>query len=169
MDIELKMLFFFAVTSFIGWIMLFTGIGTRRDVQRRNDRERARTTGTIVDYVRKVRPMGRSTRVSWHPVVEFTADGERCRLEYDGYTDREQFPLGMELEILYDVSDPSHFHLEANPVYTNNGATAIRVAVIWILASAALTLILAVFVGGYRFDLNYTWHKIQRFFSRLRR
>ena len=85
MDIELKMLFFFAVTSFIGWIMLFTGIGTRRDVQRRNDRERARTTGTIVDYVRKVRPMGRSTRVSWHPVVEFTADGERCRLEYDGW------------------------------------------------------------------------------------
>ena len=65
--------------------------------------------------------------------------------------------------------DPSHFHVEADPVYTNNGATAIRVAVIWILASAALTLILAVFVGGYRFDLNYTWHKIQRFFSRLRR
>ena len=34
-EMALKMLMYFAATSFVAWILLFTGIGTRRECRRR--------------------------------------------------------------------------------------------------------------------------------------
>ena len=147
-----KILFFFAVCSFAAWPLLFAGIGTRRDTRRREERENTRTTGVIVAYVRRETGIGRrGTMVSWRPVVEYTAEGQSYREEYDNQMNRAQFPEGLNVEVLYDVSAPDHFHLEADPVFIYKGTGAIRVALIWILASAALTIFLAVFVGGARF------------------
>ncbi len=173
-----KMLFFFAVASFLAWPLLFAGIGTRRDARRREEREYTRTTGVIVAYVRREigmerRPKGlasqrpeglasrRGTVASWRPIVEYTAEGQLYRQEYDGQMDRNRFPEGLNVEVLYDVNAPEHFHLEADPVFIHKGAGAIRFALVWILASAALTIILAVFVGDARPDLDGA----QRFFQ----
>jgi len=161
----LKMLFFFAVASFPAWFLLSAGIGTRRDSQRRSEQEYTRTTGVIVDYVCGEVRTGRSGRYTyWKPVVEFVAEGQIFRREYENRMDREQYPVGKEVDILYDVSDPTHFHLAEDPVFTDPGGGAIRIALIWIVASAVLTIALAVFVGGARFDFRQMWQEIQRFF-----
>ncbi len=152
MSIELKMLLFFCVASLFAWPLLFAGLGTRRDSRRRSETEHTRTTGVIVDYARGSFSSGRSAGNGyWKPVVEFTADGQAYRLEYPNMMNRDKYPAGTKVEILYDVSDPTRFHLEADPVFTSPGAGAIRIALIWIILSALLTVALAVFVGGYRF------------------
>ena len=165
----LKMLFFFAVASFPAWLLLFAGLGTRRDMGRKLDREYTPTTGIIVDYERVERPAGgrgpRNVNVYYKPIVEYIAEGQSFRREYENQMDRDRFPEGMSVEVLYDVSAPGHFHLEADPVFIHRGAGAIRIALIWILASAALTVFLAVFVGGAQFDWGGTLRHAQQFFN----
>lgn len=161
-----KMLFFFAVCSFAAWFLLFAGIGTRRDARRREERENTRATGVIVGYApHEFRTGRRGGTTFWRPIVEYTAEGQSYREEYENSMDRAQFPEGTSVEVLYDVSAPGHFHLEADPVFIHKGAGAIRVALIWILASAALTVFLAVFVGGARFDWDGTVRHAQQFFN----
>lgn len=164
----LKMLFFFAVASFPAWFLLFAGIGTRRDMARKADREYTPADGTIVDYVRMERNTSRrgynSVSVYYKPVVEFTAEGQVRRATYENSLQPEQFPVGSAVKVMYDVSAPDHFHLEEDPVMIYRGDGAIRVAVIWILASALLTVVLAVFVGGADLSFEATGQRIQQFF-----
>ena len=96
--------------------------------------------------------------------MTFNADGQEYRAEYPNRMDRERFPIGAQVEILYDVSDPSRFHLEADPVFADPGGGAIRIGLISILACAALTLLLAVFVGGLRIDFRRLWFRVQLLF-----
>lgn len=164
----LKMLTFFAASSFVAWILLFSGIGWRRESRLRSEREHTRTTGTIVGYaVRQSRAGKGGAIVRQIPVIEFTAEGEKYRLEYENGIRQDEHPIGEVVDILYDVSDPSRFHLESDPAFTNPGGGAIRVAVIWILVSAALTVALAVFVGGASFD--HLRFEIRRFLFMLGR
>lgn len=131
--------------------------------------EHTRTTGTIIDYARGEHRSGRrGVYVYWKPVVEFCADGQKYRAEYPNRMDREQFPIGTEVDILYDVSDPLRFHLEADPVFTDPGGGAIRMSIIWIAACAMLTLLLAVFVGGLRIDFRNLWYRIRLLFHQHR-
>ncbi len=164
----LKMLFFFAVASFPAWLLLFAGLETRRDMGRKLDREYTPTTGTIVDYVRVERPAGgrgpKNMNVYYKPVVQYTAEGQSYRETYENSLHPEQFPVGTVVDVRYDVSAPTHFHLTADPVMIYRGDGAIRVAVIWILAAAVLTVALAVFVGGARFDFVGIGHQAQKIF-----
>lgn len=161
--IAFKMLLFFVASSLAAWPLLFAGLGTRRDVRRRNETEYTRTAGVIVDYVQKSIRRGRGGMTTyWKPVVEFTAEGQAFRLVNENMMDREKYPVGAEVDILYDVSDPTRFHLAEDPVFTDPGGGAIRIAVVWILACAALSVILAVFVGGARFDFGRIWRSVFR-------
>ena len=160
----MKMLMLFAAFSFVAWILLFLGLAQRRESRRRNELERNRTTGCIVDYVRGESPAGKGrVRVYWKPVVEFMADGQKFQAEYENSMDRERFPIGETVDILYDVSDPSRFHLEADPVFVSGGRGAIRISIFWILASAVLTVVLAVFIGGLSLDFPHMWHSFREF------
>lgn len=165
----LKMLAFFATTSWVAWMLLIMGLQTKRECRQRNETEHTRTTGTIVDYARGEHRYRSGARVYWKPVVEFTADGQKHHDEYPNRMDTDKYPVGSEVDILYDVSNPSQFHLEADPVFTDPGGGAIRISIIWILISALLTILLAVFVGGLRIDFNELRYRIWRFFSRIRR
>ncbi|MBQ8962517.1 MAG: DUF3592 domain-containing protein [Lachnospiraceae bacterium] len=166
----LKMLAFFAATSFVAWILLIMGFQTRRESRQRNETEHTRTTGSIVDYARGEHRYGKGgIDVYWKPVVEFIADGQKFHAEYPNRMDKDKYPVGTEVEILYDVSNPSRFHLEADPVFTDPGGGAIRMSLIWILISAVLTILLAVFVGGLRIDFQETWYRIGLFFHRIGR
>lgn len=158
-----KMLVFFAAVSFTAWILLFTGLSQRRESRRRNEQEHTRTEGRIVEYVRGESRTGKGRAVIyWKPVVEFTAEGEKYRAEYENGMDRERFPVGEAVDVLYDVSDPRRFHLEADPVFISGGAGAIRISVIWIVASAVLTVALAVFVGGATVDFRHIGYGLRR-------
>lgn len=160
-----KMLLFFVATSFPAWFLLFAGIGTRRDTRRQEELEHTRATGVVVDYIRReIRTGKRGSMTSWRPVVEYTAEGQPYREEYKNAMNRAQFPAGTSVEVLYDASDPTRFHLEADPVFIHRGAGAIRVSLIWILASAALSIFLAVFVGGARFGFMDAPHRAPEFF-----
>ena len=125
----LKMLAFFAATSWVAWMLMFMGFQTKRESRQRSETEHTRTTGTIIGYARGEHRSGRrGVYVYWKPVVEFLAEGQKYRAEYPNRMDRKQFPIGTEVEILYDVSDPLHFHLEADPVFTDPGGGAIRMS-----------------------------------------
>ncbi len=164
-EMTYNVLFCFFMFSMAGWFILFAGISTYRNKRRREEVETTRTTGRIVDYVLKERPKGKGgTSVYWKPVIEFSVYPHTYRLEYDNALKESLHPVGENVEILYDLNDPSHFHLEDDPVYINGGRKAIRFGVIWILASAAITMALAVFVGGL--SLRDTWMRI-RYFLRL--
>lgn len=165
----LKMLGFFAAISWVAWMVMLMGFQTKRESVQRCETERTRTTGTIVDYARgEYRSGRRGVQVYWKPVVEFFADGQKYRAEYPNRMDRERFPTGTEVEVLYDASDPMRFHLEADPVFTDPGGGAIRISVIWIMAAAALTLLLAMFVGGLRIDFGGLWHRLRLLLHRRR-
>ena len=165
----LKMLAFFAATSWFAWMLMFMGFQTKQESRQRSETEHTRTTGTIIDYARGEHRSGRrGVHVYWKPVVEFLAEGQKYRAEYPNRMDRDQFPIGTEVEILYDVSDPLHFHLEADPVFTDPGGGAIRLSIIWIAACAVLTLLLAVFVGGLQIDVRSLWYRIRLLFHHRR-
>ena len=161
----IKMLFFFAVFSCTAWMLLFMGLQTRRETRLRKETEHTLTTGMIVDYTHR-QHRGRTTSHYWTPVVEFTADGRKYREDYENRMDPEKYPVGSEIDIFYDVSDPSHYHLRMDPVFTDPGSGAIRISIIWILASAALTVILAVFVGGLRIDFREIGFRLRMLFHR---
>jgi len=166
----LKLLAFFAATSWVAWMLMFVGFQTKRESRQRSETEHTRTTGTIIDYARGEHRSGRrGVHVYWKPVVEFLAEGQKYRAEYPNRMDRDKFPIGTEVEILYDVSDPLRFHLEADPVFEDPGGGAIRLSIIWIAACAVLTLLLAVFVGGLRIDFRYLWYRIRLLFHQLKR
>lgn len=165
----LKMLAFFAATSWVAWMLLIMGLQTKRESRQRNETEHTHTTGIIVDYARGEHRYRSGARVYWKPVVEFTADGQKYRVEYPNGMDKDKYPAGSEVDILYDVSNPSQFHLEADPVFTDPGGGAIRISIIWILISAVLTILLAVFVGGLRINIGELWYRVRLFFHRIGR
>ena len=161
----LKMLAFFAATSWVGWLLLIMSLQTKRETRQRSETENTRATGTIVDYARGERRNGRrGVHVYWKPVVEFTADGRKYRAEYPNQMDRERFPTGTEVDVLYCVSDPLRFHLAQDPVFVDSGRSAMRFSLILIATCAALTLLLAVLVGGLRIDFAGLWYRVQRLF-----
>ena len=108
------------LTSLGGWIFLYIGLAGLREARNRQQKERARATALVVDYVSKKhiyrhrrRSGVRQTRVVtlWKPVVEFTVDGKTCRFESREPFQREKLPVGSHEDVLYDPDDPAHFHL----------------------------------------------------------
>ena len=166
-ELTFKILLFFAAASFAAWLLLFAGLSQRRDSRRRNEQEYTLTTGNIVDYVQKETRAGRGgVNRRRYPVVEFTVGWQKYRLEYENQMDQAKHPIGEPVGVLYDISDPTHFHLDSDPVFTDPGGGAIRIALIWIILSAVLTVALAVFVGGASFDFSYLWYELKRAFGR---
>ncbi len=148
-NILLKILVCFIVYSLPGWLLLCIGLSTRKEKRLRDQLERNRTAGRIVDYKKPEGHPGRDPMNSIiKPVVEFTVYEQEYRLEYGNPMDQKKWPVGTEVEVIYDGNDPRRFHLGPDPIYGNGGSKAIRIGVIWILTGAAATLALAVFVGG---------------------
>ena len=157
----------FALLSIVGWILLIMGIRSRREARLREDTEHTRTTGVIVDHVLKVLRRGRNggSSIYYKPVIEFTAEGQGYCLEYGNYMDHEKYPVGKTVDILYDVSDPTHFHLEEDPMFLRHGG-AVRIGIIWIIASAVFVYVLMTVGYGERIDLGPLWQSIADTFHR---
>ena len=148
-----KILVCFAVFSWIGWIILFTGLSVRREKRKREMTERNYAAGVIVDHVHKESSSGGAQGAFlWYPVVEFTAFERTYRLRYDHAMSVNRQPAGSAVEVRYDGNDPTRFHLQEDPTFLNGGRTAMRIGLVWIAVSAAAALFLAVFVGGASLD-----------------
>ena len=156
-EITTKSLLFFLIVSGMGWIILLVGIRSHREQKNREIWEYSRTTGTIAEYVRKeTRTYSRGVRriVYWCPVIAFTAEGRPFRLEYENRLNQEEHPVGQTVDVLYDINNPEHFHLDCDPAFSKGSGNIMRLGLVWILASAALTVALAVFVGGVSLDFD---------------
>ena len=111
----------FALFGATGWVFIRNGIADLRGIGNRQEQERARATGVIVDLIRheKAVRVGRRGRrhteivVTWTPVVEFAVEGKVRRLECPDRFAGGQYAVGDALDLLYDADDPADFHFES--------------------------------------------------------
>ncbi len=142
-DSSLFILIFSGTWGLLGVIFLIVGFGLRRSFLRKEERLRARATGTVTEVVRRVSHSSDGTSPSWYPVVDFEADGRKISLESSDGGGRKRFYEGQRVEVLYDPDDPTCFRLEGV-------ATANRVGKIFLgvgLACIAIGLIAALIVS----------------------
>ena len=139
-------LIFTGVWCLVGVIFLGVGIAFRRSFLKKEERLRARASGTITEVMRRVRHGSDGASVNWYPIVEFEAEGRRISLECEEGGGRKAFYEGQPVEVLYDPDDPSCFRLEGRSATSllgniflavGLGCIAIGVAVGWIVNAAS--------------------------------
>ena len=112
----IKFLILYLVLSSLGWLWVCMGIATLRRCQKARDQERARTTARVVGLIpekQRIRHRHRhEIRTVWHPVVEYSVDGRKYRLQYPANLIHGDLSAGEEVEIIYDADDPNRFDLE---------------------------------------------------------
>ena len=143
-DINLFTLIFSGIWCLVGVIFTCVGIGLRRAFLRKEERLRARATGTVTEVVRRVSHSSDGASASWYPIVEFEADGRAISLEYDEGGGRKRFYEGQSVEVLYDPDDPSCFRLEGRSAVGLLGRVFIIVGLVCIALGAAVGAL----VGG---------------------
>ena len=129
--------FLFIAISAAGWILLIVGLLFQRRWLRKQEQERTRATGVVVDYA------DNTAASSPHctPVVEFTAEGQTLRLPCKGVFEREKYPIGQTLDILYNADDPTSFHPD-NAEEPAVGRGLMRFGLVWIVIAVLLTAVL---------------------------
>ena len=139
----------FGIISLPGWIMLIYALKSRRARERREERERARATGRVVEYVRQTRRYRRGPTIhfTW-PVVEFRAEGQTVRQQYENSLSSEQYPVGADVDVVYDADDPTRFHLDADADFSQGAGSYTWMGIIWILVCAVLAVALTMVVGS---------------------
>ena len=139
----------FGIFSLPGWIMLIYALRSRRARERREERERARTTGRVVEYVRQTKRYRRGPTIhfTW-PVVEFRAEGQTVRRQYENSLSPEQYPVGASVDVVYDADDPTRFHLDADVDFSQGAVSYARMGIVWILVCAVLAVALTMVVGS---------------------
>ena len=121
--------FLFIAISAAGWILLIVGLLFQRRWLRKQEQERTRATGVVVDY---------ANSPHCTPVVEFTAEGQTLRLPCKGVFEREKYPIGQTLDILYNADDPTSFHPD-NAEEPAVGRGLMRFGLVWIVIAVLLT------------------------------
>ena len=105
-------LVFTGIWCLVGAIFVAVALALRRALLRREERLRARTSGTVTEVVRRYSHSDGGDTPAWYPIVEFEADGRRISLESSDGGGRKRFYEGQRVEVLYDPDDPSCFQLE---------------------------------------------------------
>lgn len=127
------------IFSLPGWGMLLIALKSRRARERREEQERARATGSIVEYVNETKRYRRGPTVRFtRPVVEFRAEGQVIRQKYENSLSPEQYPVGASVDVVYDADDPTRFHLDADAEFSQGAGSFVRTGIIWLLICAVL-------------------------------
>lgn len=141
-DTAMFTLIFTGTWCLVGLIFLCVGLAMRKSALNREERLRARTSGTIIEVVRH----GRANGAGWFPIVEFEADGKRISLESRDGGGAKRFYEGQAVEVLYDPDDPACFQLEGM-----NTVRLVGTIFTWVgLGSIAVGLIVALIVNGVK-------------------
>lgn len=128
----------------LGCLLVVFGLLGRRNWQAKLDRERARATGTVVGHAKKTG--GSRGRPICHPVIRFRVDGAERESEWNTPAVAEEWPIGKEVELLYDPDHPEHIHL-AEEEGEGPPHSVMRTGVIWIAVALAAVLLIKT-VGG---------------------
>ena len=132
----------FAVSSLVGFSVIYIAIMSILESKKRFERERARATGRIVELIPRKPRYGRLNKNTfWCPIVSFMVDGRDCIFESRDAFYEGDFAEGDEVEIRYDADDPSHFHLERyseNDRRSNKYIMWFGIACLIVAAAAAL-------------------------------
>lgn len=144
-DGALFTLIFTGVWCLVGLVFIGVGIGLRRSFYRREERLRARAPGTVTEVVRRVSHSRDGGSVSWYPIVDFEAEGQRISLEWDEGGGRKRFYEGQAVEVLYDPDDPSCFRLEGHGATRLLGNVFLAVG----LGCVAIGVVAALIVNGF--------------------
>ena len=144
-DDALFILMFTGIWCLVGAVFLAVGLSARRRRRLKEERLRARASGTVVEVVR--RSSGDS--VSFYPIVEFEFDGRRISLESETGGGRKRYYEGQAVEVLYDPDDPACFRLEND----NAGLTVSGILLAVGIACVAIGALAALVIGGLRTGL----------------
>ncbi|MBQ6374791.1 MAG: DUF3592 domain-containing protein [Clostridia bacterium] len=109
-DNGLFILMFTGIWCLVGGIFLCVGIAMRRRWLLKDERMRARSSGTIVEVVRRTS----RDSASFYPIVEFEADGRRISLESSSGGGRKRYYEGQAVEVRFDPDDPTCFEIEGD-------------------------------------------------------
>lgn len=141
-DVKMFTLVFTGIWCLVGVIFLCVGLAMRKSALNREERLRARTSGTVIEVVRH----GGANGAGWFPIVEFEADGRRISLESRDGSGARRFYEGQAVEVLYDPDDPACFQLEGM-----NTVRLVGTIFTWVgLGSIAVGLIAALIVNGVK-------------------
>ena len=141
-DTAMFTLIFTGTWCLVGLIFLCVGLAMRKSALNREERLRARTSGTVIEVVRH----GGANGAGWFPIVEFEADGRRLSLESQDGGSARSFYEGQSVEVLYDPDDPASFQLEGMDT-----ARLVGTIFLWVgLGSIAVGLIAALIVNGLK-------------------
>jgi len=133
-------LMFTGIWCLVGAVFLAVGIGMRRSRRLSEERLRARSSGTVVEVVRRTN----GDSVSFYPIVEFEADGRRVSLESDSGGGRKRHYEGQSVEVLYDPDDPTRFRLEGDDAGRLIGSIMLAVG----LGCVAIGIVAGLLIGG---------------------
>lgn len=144
-ETKLALLITLGIFALVGIGMLRIGLNGRREWQQKQERERARTTGSVVEVRREQKHMRRGP--SWTactPVVAFRAEGRNYQLDAVASTEPDEFAPGDAVEVLYDPDEPTRFHIEGRACEEKGHDSLIRTGLIWLGIEAVVVVVFLV-------------------------
>ncbi len=143
-DHLLLFLVLFPLLSVVGIALIVIGLSSIRKARAREERERTRASGTVVDMIKHL-SLGRGKPlVAWHPVVEFRVNGQTVRHECHTGCWSEQLQPGEQIDILYDADDPSHYHVEKLTGWEATGdKVTVVVGILWVVVASLIAFIVS--------------------------
>lgn len=137
------------ILALAGLFGLIESLYARRKWRRREQAERTRTTGVVVGFAEERHRHGKIKNRNVHyitvyrPIVRFQVDDVEYRLKSDGIVPRDEFPVGQTVDLLYDSSNPTHFHLDRGNLEERSTKGTIIFALIWLICAVIALLICA--------------------------
>lgn len=93
----------------LGCLLVVIGLMGRRNWNRKLEKERARATGVVSGYAQKT--SGHRGSPVCEPIISFMADGVERKANWNAIVPLSQWPIGREVELLYDPDHPEDIHL----------------------------------------------------------
>ena len=138
------------ILALIGLLCFIEALWDRRAWHKREEAERVRTTGVLVGFVEEQRRYSSAQHpiahyvIVYHPIVLFQVDGVEYKLKSAETIPREKYREGQSLELLYDSTSPTHFHLDRGDMHERSTRGAVIFAPVWMTcALIAIALILS--------------------------
>ena len=129
--------------SLTGFIFIGVALYTKRYQRKKEMTEVSPAKGTIVDIVEKIHRSGKGGTVRYYvPVVAFSAKNKEYRLENEnGNREPDKIGIGKTVDVMYDQSDPTHFHLTEDDANQTASGSLLRFGLIIVIGAAVLDII----------------------------
>lgn len=127
----------------LGCLLVLFGLMGRRNWNRKLEKERSLAAGRVVGYAQKT--SGQRGSPVCQPIIAFTVDGVEHRANWNAIVPLSQWPVGKEVDLLYDPEHPEEFHLSEqegeSPPFSvmRGGAILIAIALAAVIALRLLS------------------------------